>query len=331
MIDMPKDLPKYVYPERNRHGRVRLVFRRKGSPRHYMQSKPGTKEFMAEYAKVLSGEFPDKAPNRGTLKWLIELYLDSGTFQRYAKNTRNYRASMLRRNLKKNPNAMVSDILPVNISQAMDKLSPQMANEYLKAMRALFKWGIETGNIKSDPTVGVTRVKVETVEQPIWLDEDMSQYRNYWPVGSLERLVFEVIYYGGFALADACRLSRPHIKKGVIELPRQKTGVIQYVTITPEFEAHLSHGGEFVFLLTRRGKNFTAEKLGSFLLKARRKAGLGEHCKAHGLRRKRAVDLAEQGKSASELMAWFGWDDIKEAELYTKKADRRKLSRSAME
>lgn len=51
---------------------------------------------------------------------------------------------------------------------------------------------------------------------------------------------------------------------------------------------------------------------------------------AHGLRKAAATRAAENGATAHELMAIFGWVDIKEAELYTRAADRRRLAAQAM-
>ncbi|WP_433995717.1 tyrosine-type recombinase/integrase [Bradyrhizobium tropiciagri] len=46
---------------------------------------------------------------------------------------------------------------------------------------------------------------------------------------------------------------------------------------------------------------------------------------AHGLRKAAATRAADNGAIAHELMAIFGWKDIKEAEIYTKAADRKRL------
>jgi hypothetical protein len=48
------------------------------------------------------------------------------------------------------------------------------------------------------------------------------------------------------------------------------------------------------------------------------------------LRKAGATIAANNGASAHQLMAIFGWDTIKEAEKYTAKADQRRLAESAM-
>jgi hypothetical protein len=50
---------------------------------------------------------------------------------------------------------------------------------------------------------------------------------------------------------------------------------------------------------------------------------------AHGLRKAAAVHHALNGTTAPELMAWFGWKTIGEAQRYIEEANRVKLAESA--
>ena len=58
-------------------------------------------------------------------------------------------------------------------------------------------------------------------------------------------------------------------------------------------------------------------------------AGL-PHCTAHGLRKAGATFAAEQGATEHQLMAIYGWDSPKQAALYTRAADRKRLIKDAM-
>ncbi len=51
---------------------------------------------------------------------------------------------------------------------------------------------------------------------------------------------------------------------------------------------------------------------------------------AHGLRKAAATRAADNGATTHELMAVFGWIDIKEAEIYTRNANRKRLAAQAM-
>jgi integrase len=58
-------------------------------------------------------------------------------------------------------------------------------------------------------------------------------------------------------------------------------------------------------------------------------AGL-RHCSAHGLRKAGATIAANNGATAHQLMAIFGWRTLKMAEHYTRAADQQRLAKSAM-
>jgi hypothetical protein len=52
--------------------------------------------------------------------------------------------------------------------------------------------------------------------------------------------------------------------------------------------------------------------------------------RAHGLRKAGATIAADNGATAHQLMAIFGWDTLKMAERYTRGADQKRLAQSAM-
>ena len=54
------------------------------------------------------------------------------------------------------------------------------------------------------------------------------------------------------------------------------------------------------------------------------------HCTAHGLRKAGATIAANNGATAHQLMAIFGWDTLKMAEQYTRRADQQRLAQAAM-
>jgi hypothetical protein len=54
------------------------------------------------------------------------------------------------------------------------------------------------------------------------------------------------------------------------------------------------------------------------------------HCSAHGLRKAGATIAAENGATEHQLMAIYGWESPKQAALYTRKADRKRLAGDAM-
>jgi integrase len=83
--------------------------------------------------------------------------------------------------------------------------------------------------------------------------------------------------------------------------------------------------GDMTFLLTEYGKSFADAGFGNWFRDKCDAAGL-QHCSAHGLRKAAATALADAGATAHQLMAWFGWKSLEEAETYTRAANQKKAS-----
>src|SRR5215471_15374582 len=87
--------------------------------------------------------------------------------------------------------------------------------------------------------------------------------------------------------------------------------------------------GKLSFICKEDGLPYVKESLGNKFKDACVAGGVMNKS-AHGLRKAAATRAAENGATAHELMAIFGWVDIKEAEIYTRAADRKRLAAKAM-
>lgn len=86
------------------------------------------------------------------------------------------------------------------------------------------------------------------------------------------------------------------------------------------------------FLTTEKGRPFSsAASFGNWFAKQVKAAGLPDDCRAHGLRKAGATIAADEGATAHELMAMFGWARLDMAEMYTREADRKRLAKGASE
>ena len=75
------------------------------------------------------------------------------------------------------------------------------------------------------------------------------------------------------------------------------------------------------------GQAFTAAGFANYFRDLCREAELPEHCTSHGLRKAAATYLAELGFTDHQLMAWFGWTSISQAQVYTRSANRKRMAR----
>ncbi|MGY4253818.1 integrase [Bradyrhizobium sp. USDA 4516] len=101
------------------------------------------------------------------------------------------------------------------------------------------------------------------------------------------------------------------------------------VEVVPRLQAAIDAmpaSDHLTFLVTAQDKPFTAAGFGNYFRDTCHEA-LPERCTSHGLRKAAATYLAELGFSDHQLMAWFGWSSISQAQVYTRAANRKKMAR----
>src|ERR1700680_5282752 len=94
-------LYRFVVEDIDRHGNVRVYFRREGQPKIRLFEMPGTPAFDAEYQRAFNGEVKLASASQhtvwmpGTLGWLCAQYCASAIFQALDKSTRKTRRGIL--------------------------------------------------------------------------------------------------------------------------------------------------------------------------------------------------------------------------------------------
>lgn len=179
--------------------------------------------------------------------------------------------------------------------------------------------------IPSDPTRGLKMDRPETEGFATAGADEISAFQELWPVGAVERLVFDLALYTGAARADLVKLGRRNISDGVLSFRRQKTKVLSLVPITPELKAVTARTPHIApaFIVNRKGKPTTAESLGNLFREAASQAGMV--ARLHGLRKALRVYWAEKGVTTHQIAALAGHLTLSEAERYTRAADRLKV------
>ena len=139
----------------------------------------------------------------------------------------------------------------------------------------------------------------------------------------------------GVRRSDVVKLGPGMVKDSIIALVPQKTRykrlTISYKPILPELAKIIraTKIGSESFLETSRGRPFSATGFGNWFRDRCNEAAL-QHCTCHGLRKAGATIAAERGATTHQLMAIFDWATPHQAEVYTRKADRTRLTREGM-
>jgi integrase len=157
-------------------------------------------------------------------------------------------------------------------------------------------------------------------------------FEKAWPVGTRERLVYDLLLYTAQRGGDVVTWKRSDCAEGAIILSQQKTGTKLVIPIHAALKRSLKAcAGNVTHILTDAyGKPIQRRTLTRIIRLAVKQAGLPTRCVAHGLRKTAMRRLAENGATEKEMAAVSGHKSISEVQRYTKSADQAGLARAAM-
>jgi integrase len=324
-------LPPYVHGW-VQDGRPRFYFRRRGYRQVKLPGLPYSPEFMSAYESALAS--PQCSPIGatrtavGSVAHTVGLYYASRAFEDLAPATRAMRRALLERFRREHGDKRLAMMQPRHVADLLDRLERHAQRNMLKALRGLMAFAFSTRIIDVNPTDGYRGARVKDRGGfKTWTDDDIAAFEARHPVGSKAHIALALLRFTGQRRGDVVVLGRQHIRGGLLSLRQQKTGAQVTIPVLPELEAVLAAStiSGLTFLTTEFGRPFTAAGFGGWFRRRCNEAGL-RGLSAHGLRKAAATRLADHGATAHELMAWFGWSTLREAERYTRTADRERLA-----
>jgi site-specific recombinase XerD len=340
--DMPRPRPLHLQREKTRHGTYVWVHRIGKGPRTRIRGEYGTPEFLAAYQAAEAGQpipVPSK-PGRGSLAWLIAQYRDSGVWLHgLSAATKRQRENIFKHVLASAGTEAAAAITSKSIKAGLErrKTTPSQARNFLDAMRGLFVWAVSAEHVKADPTEGVKAPpRPKTKGFLIWSEEDEEAFKARWPLGTRQRVWFEVLRCTGLRRGDAVTIGRQHVRKvrgeDVIVLRTEKSSeeIVVAIPILPPLAQALAAGpvGDLTFIVGANGKPLTKESFGNEFSAAARQAGVRKS--AHGLRKVAATVAAENGATEVELESLLGWKrGSGTSKVYTADANRMSIATAA--
>ena len=194
-------------------------------------------------------------------------------------------------------------------------------------MRGLFRWAVKAKLAKVDPAAGVDNPPaLKTDGFIVWSEDDIAAYEARWPIGTGQRVWFDVLVYTGLRRGDAVRLGKQHVRGGIAVLKTEKTGTEVTLQILPILAQTLKAGpcGDLTFVAGENGRPLTKKILRQSVPQSVQKRGLNWF--SHGLRKAAATRAADNGATVAQLEAIFGWSGGAMAALYTRASNRRQLA-----
>jgi integrase len=364
---MPKPRFWAVECNPNRHGRLRWYFRaNRAAPRIRLPDTYGSPEFEAAWRAAVAGQVLPGPPqilprqgrrsSRGSLGWLIVLYLQSPAFLDNRASTQRPRRTMLEKLGAARGSTDIEDITRsvIQDSTATRRETVHMANAWLTTVSNMFEWATqehltdpETGKsapiLAANPCEFVKRFPAprrddldgEEDGHPTFTDGDLDAFEAAYSHGGHERLIYEVLLCTGLRVGDAARVGRQHVKDDVLRIKTEKTHTPVALRVLPRLKHALAAGPKGLdtelawITLKRTGKAMDKNYLGRLFGEACRKIGLERS--AHGMRKAAARRYIEAGARPEQLKAIFGWETSAMVDRYTKKFNRERVAVKAMD
>lgn len=316
---------------RDRHGKLRHYFRRPGGKNIPLPGDPGSAEFIAAYNAALADKPPIGVSRNavGSVASAVSLYLGSAAFGRLAPDTRRTRRNELERFRVAKGNKPIARMEKSHVEKYLRGKGDGAARNCLKALSPFLDWCAAEGLIQLNPTHAIKRPSEGKEGYKTWSEDEVDAFRRRHPVGSKARLALELLINTGTARVDVVQLGRQHVRDGILSFRRHKTNVLVEIPVLDGLQAILvamQATDRLTFLMTEYGKPFTPPGFGNWFRAQCDAAGIATGYSAHGVRKYAATLRANLGASAHELMAWFGWLTMREAERYTRTAERRRLA-----
>lgn len=333
----PKPYPEGVSAFRDRHGKLRTRYRRKGQMPYSFKAEPFSPDWWSEYKACTEGiAAPRIQPGAariapGSIADLISRYYRSADWQGPNESTRHsFRLVIDRFNVQMGDIA-VADFGYEHASALIATMAdrPNAANKMKKLLARVWDEGLRIGLVERINPWRLVKAYRITGGFHTWTESEIAQFIARWPVGTREYLALALMLNTAQRRGDAIRLGPQHVRDGRLVFVQRKTGKALDLPIIPELRAAIAacNSGHLTFLVTEHGAPFTDAGFGNWFGQKCKEAGVPG--RAHGLRKAAATRLAEAGSTNQELKAWTGHTRDEEVTLYVAAANQRMLADSA--
>lgn len=350
-------LPEYVSRFKDRHGKDRLRFRRKGYPSKYFTAPLGTEAFREEYRRFNSPEAITEAIEEahaartvpGSIGDLMRRYLAVPERLGPTETTQAKVRSILERFAQGREDRPVKGVSFEHIDAIIAKArvksvdargrtigGNEAARKLRKELRRLFAFARKLEWIAANPVDDSQAVKVAAGDRSTgfytWTEEDIAAFRAHWPIGTKQRLAMELMLWTDQRKVDAIHLGRQHVRAGKFVIRQTKTGKLLRLPIAPQLAAAIDAmpaSDAMCFLVTEWGKPFSVKGFGGWFREQCDAAGLPK-CTAHGLRKATMRRMAELEMPNKTMKSVSGHSKDDEVARYTAAANQERLADSAI-
>ncbi|NIY98869.1 tyrosine-type recombinase/integrase [Salipiger sp. HF18] len=283
---MKRSLPAYVYA-RGKKGYLYFV---RGGVCQRIQSKPGTAEFAADYARLMRGRVATPKQNIGKL---IELFMKSPQWANYAHNTRRNHERNFRYLRETAGKVDPAKLRAVHVYEMRDALAdkPTDANRKIDTLLVLMKYAVQIGWIDRNPAQDIQRLSPTGKKRKPWPADLIEAFRAEAEGRAL--LLFEMLLGTGQRIDDVLKLRWSDLDDDGFTLVQGKTKAELYIPLTDRLRAVLAaEKKRGLFIVCREdGQRISYPSAHKDIMTVRRKIG-AEDYDIHALRYAAASEIA---------------------------------------
>jgi integrase len=298
-----KNLPKHVYAKKGGG----IYFQRRGFKTVRFKSAPGTPEFASEYALILSGRPPP--PKGKTLRALAISYQGSDRFTKLAPRSREDYRKVLEFVKEKLGHLSAEKMQRKDVIRAQEsnKDAVRFANYIVQVLRVMMEHAIDKGWRTDNPAKGVRLLKSGRPKRLPWPADKITAFREAAPLGSRQRLIFEMLLGTGQRIGDVLKMRWNDLEDGGIKLRQGKTSAELWIPLTGDLRAALDATSKagLTICAQRNGRPTSYRGAADMVMAVRKDIG-AEAYDMHALRHTAAHELAALGCSDELIMAVTG-------------------------
>ncbi|WP_246683430.1 tyrosine-type recombinase/integrase [Mesorhizobium sp. B2-1-3A] len=333
-------------PSGNKRYRVRV----EGNPKKRIpiHCGPGHDDFQRQYLAARRGEkseplkvASDYAKPK-SIGWLVNTYFEYLT-ARVKAGTTSHKTLKKKRNLLNRLLAKPDRVMLIPQEKLMEMhdamgATPAQADAFIEAVAVFYDWAIKRKHLKTNPARGIDPIYTKGDGATPWKAADVRAFFAKHKMGSKAHVAMSGLLWTGCRIEDLTILGRGYecviegiealrwtpLKKGSSEVSIPLLAPLKAATRAPKVQGA-------TYVLGRGGKPYSSgDSMSAMFKRWCQDAGLG-HLSAHGVRKGLAELLAELGCTQYEIMAILGHSEAKTSEVYTRRVERWKLARQAIE
>lgn len=339
-------LPDYVSEFTDRHGTIRVRFRRKGFKSVYIKAPFPSKAFWLEYDAANAGTIKPGADRAepGSVNELMSRFYANPARIGPSEITRKKNMAILGEFQAKHGHRLVHDVT----FEALDKIiskkadtAPWQADKLRRLLKRLFAFAKKLKMIDDNPVEDTEPVNAQQRTKSkgyhSWTEAEIDQFVERHPIGTKAYLALMLLLWSFQRRGDVSALGPVKGRPGWMHIVQEKSGGERELDIPigkplreaiSAYEQPANWNGE-TYLSSQYGRRLTKESFGNWFRQRCNEAGL-PHCSAHGLRKAASRRAAEANLSNQSIKSVTGHVKDDEVAHYTKAVEQRKLATDAI-